>query len=242
MTDASASAPAATAATGNVPRRGGRPAAARAPAAKKRWTGNRNEVPVVVDERVHEPKRERHRKRRRRVALRAVETPDGADRCGCGRRDEPEQKRQPDDPRPGEELERNAVRLRHRGRELAVALACDLEALRPRAHERVSLEDVARLSPPSEPVVRAQAGEPARVVPDLLAPELVRDAAGVGDEADDGHERNRERKPAQQPRQATPPARRQRTPRELAGADGDERSADDQEQPEPGAVGDAVGV
>ena len=114
--------------------------------------------------------------------------------------------------------------------------------VRAGAGERVSLEDVARLAPPGESVVRAQAGEPARVVPDLLAPELVRDPAGVGDEPDDGHERHGEREPAQHPRHATPPSRSQRTPRELAGADGDERGADDQEQPEPGAVADPVGM
>ena len=210
---------------------------------EERGAGDRDEVPVVVDERVDEPERERDRQRGRRVALRPLEPPDGADGRRGGGRDEREQERQPDEPGPGEELERDAVRLRHRRRQVAVALARDLERVRAGARERVGLEDVPRLAPPGEPVVRAQAREPARVVPHLLAPELVRDPAGVGNEADDGHERHGEGEPAQEARPtADAPSRSERAPCELAGAGGDERGARDQEQAEPGAVGDAIGV
>ncbi len=134
------------------------------------------------------------------------------------------------------------MRLRHRGGDLAVALPRHLEGVRAGTDKRVGLEDVARLAPPRQPVVRAQAREPAGIVPDLLAAELVCDPAGVGDEADDRHERDREREAAQQPRHVAAPCRRQRTSRELAGAGRDERAADDQQQAEPGPVGDAVGV
>ena len=134
------------------------------------------------------------------------------------------------------------MRLGHRGGDLAVALPRHLERVRTGADERVGLEDVARLAPPRQAVVRAQAREPAGIVPDLLAAELVCDPAGVGNEADDRHERDGEREAAQEPRHSATPCGRQRTSRDLAGADRDERAADDEEQPEPGPVGDAVGV
>ena len=240
--DASASAAAAAAANGKLPRRGDRPGGGQGTGREEGRAGDRDEIPVVVDERVHEPERQSDRERRRCVALGALEAPHGPDGGGRGGGHEPEQERQPDDPRSGEELERHAVRLRHRGCGLAVALACDLEGVRAGAGERVGLEDVARLAPPGEAVVRAQAHEPAGIVPDLLTTELVRDPAGVGDEPDDGHERDSDREPAQQPRDPSPSGRRQRPPSELASAKGDKHAAGEQEQSEPGAVGDSIRV
>ena len=191
---------------------------------------------------MHEPEREHDRERGRRVPFRAGEASNGTHGGGRGGADDPEQEREPDDPRAREELERDAVRLRHRGSRLAVALARDFEGVGAGADERVRLEDVPRLAPPGETVVRAQAGETARVVPDLLAPKLVGDPPRVRDEADDRHESNDECQPAQETGDATAPGRTQRASHELADRDRDQRRAEHEDQSEPGSVCDTVAV
>ena len=76
--------------------------------------GDGEEVPVVVDERVHEPESERDRERRRGIPLGALEPPTRADRSGRSRGHQRDEERQADEPGAGEELERHVVRLRHR--------------------------------------------------------------------------------------------------------------------------------
>ena len=91
---ASASAAAATAASGRARTRAGRPAAARTPAGEQHRPGDRDEVPVVVDERVDEPERERDRERRRRISFDPFEPPERAYRRARGGGDESEEERQ----------------------------------------------------------------------------------------------------------------------------------------------------
>ena len=78
------------------------------------------------------------------------------------------EERQADGPGAREELERDAVRLRL-DRRVAIPLARDLEGVRAGPAERLRREDVERLAPPLEPVVRARVDEPGRVVRAPLA-------------------------------------------------------------------------
>ena len=76
-----------------------------------------------------EPQRQRDGQGGRRVPLDPAQPSESADRGGPGGGDERQEQREPDESRPGQELERNTVRLGHRRRVLAVALARDLEGV-----------------------------------------------------------------------------------------------------------------
>ena len=219
------------------------PAAARTPAAKSAGPVTADEVPVVVDERMDEPQRQRDGQRGGGVPLDPLEPPQRADRGDRGGGDERQEEREADEPRPGQELERNTVRLGHRRRGLAVALARDLERVRAGAGERVA----PRRCPAPRPTTRAGCSSSgcakrSGIVRDLAAAELVGDPAGVGDQrrrppTSDGGDREPAEHAAERSRRAGDerPASRARSATSATSA-----RAGDEEQPEPGAVGDAV--
>ena len=136
---------------------------------EERGPGHGDEVPREVDERVKEPERGEDRERRGRRPLRSLETPQGGDGRPSGRGDEGEKEQQADGARPGEELQRDAVRLDGLDRLVAIPLAGDLEGVGARPAERLGRHDLERLAPPVEPVVRARVDEP-----DGLSPALSR--------------------------------------------------------------------
>ena len=129
-------------------RRAGRPADSENAGREERGAGDRDEVPVVVDERMDEPQRERDGERGAPRPARSRPAAGARRRRGrLRRRRARANSAEPDEPGPGEELERNAVRLGHRGGDLAVALARDLERVRAGALRAGRASKMSRASP-----------------------------------------------------------------------------------------------
>ncbi len=121
---------------------------------------------------MHPVRQDEARKGGGRRPVRAGRLPEPAPDADDRTPDDGESKGEADDAQVGEQLERDAVRLGHRRRALAVAAPRQRERARARAAEGSVGSDVERLAPPLEPVVRAQVGQPPRLVDALATREL----------------------------------------------------------------------
>ena len=123
-------------------------------------SGDRSEVPVDVEQPVHEV--ERDSKRQRELRPRAVARPD----------DEPERRageeEKADDACLGEELQRQIVRFERRVEvRRAVALVRELEGARPRSCRPILLEASPGLIPPGPAEIRTRLGKTSGCVREL---------------------------------------------------------------------------
>ena len=173
-------------------RTGSRPAANRNPITNSERPGERDEVPVVVEEPVDEERGHDEPERQRRLALVALEPPERAPRPEQRRAHRADPEREPDDPRLGRELERQVVRLEHVHARVPELPVHDLERPGAGPAERLGREPVPRLLPPAPAVVEAALPEPARPLADR---------------------RRRRRADSRSPRRRRSPPRRTRSPR-----------------------------
>ena len=102
----------------------------------------------------------------------------------------------------------------------------------------VVAKDVPRLAPPGRAVVRAQTREAVGIVPDLGAAEIVSDATSVQEDNDDCNGDARDREPAEHASDELSPLRLERPKRNRS--EGRQRTPGEEQQTEPGTVGDAI--